>query len=68
MEIMSKSLTSQNILYEHHVVNQVACPMCQNDNETYEHLFLKCDFARVIWFGMLMDVRRSEFDIQDLPQ
>lgn len=36
------------------------CPLCGEHNETMEHLFLKCHFARAIWFdtplSFMMDI------------
>lgn len=28
------------------------CPLCMSENESIEHLFLFCDWTRMIWFGL----------------
>lgn len=28
-----------------------SCPICHEDRETTEHLFLRCNMARAVWFG-----------------
>jgi hypothetical protein len=33
------------------------CILCNNANETQDHLFLHCDLARAIWFGADINIR-----------
>jgi hypothetical protein len=33
------------------------CPLCDQAEETINHLFLSCIFARVFWFRLLQKVR-----------
>jgi hypothetical protein len=36
----------------------VACNLCTNDsNETMDHIFLQCEFARAVWFGADINIR-----------
>ena len=42
--------------------------MCHNVDETYEHLFIRWEFATIVWFGLPMGLRSLELDIQNLPQ
>ncbi|KAF7807038.1 uncharacterized protein G2W53_039199 [Senna tora] len=30
---------------------EAECPLCNREAETVEHLFLKCDWVRAVWFG-----------------
>ena len=30
-----------------------SCPLCDQDNETVQHLLISCDFARQVWFSIL---------------
>lgn len=36
-------------LFKRKLTMDVSCPVCGKDNETVEHLFFQCDFARRIW-------------------
>ncbi|KAM2634685.1 hypothetical protein EV1_025134 [Malus domestica] len=43
---------------------ETCCPQCGEDTETHVHLFFKCSFARVFWFGspLQLDVNLVEGD------
>lgn len=36
-----------------------SCPICHEDRETTEHLFLRCNMARAVWFGSHLGWRPS---------
>uniref|UniRef100_A0A2N9GQ04 Reverse transcriptase zinc-binding domain-containing protein n=1 Tax=Fagus sylvatica TaxID=28930 RepID=A0A2N9GQ04_FAGSY len=35
----------------------MSCILCNNTNETQDHLFLHCDLARAVWFGADIFIR-----------
>ena len=47
---------------EHHVINHLECLICHIIEETYEHLFLRSEFAKAVWFGMPIGFTSSELD------
>lgn len=42
-----------NLLKNKAGINNI-CHMCGEHNETIEHFFFKCDFARAIWYGTML--------------
>ncbi|XVF66356.1 hypothetical protein PTKIN_Ptkin10aG0029100 [Pterospermum kingtungense] len=42
------------------------CPMCEQENETTEHLFLLCPFARAVWFGSDLTIRMDLMEVTSL--
>ncbi|OVA08152.1 Reverse transcriptase zinc-binding domain [Macleaya cordata] len=49
--ILTKSLALKSSIARFNSSVDPSCPMCHLSLETYDHLFLKCDIARQIWFG-----------------
>lgn len=45
----SGCLLTKTQLFQKHVDINVACPMCNQDPETIEHVLLNCSFARDCW-------------------
>lgn len=38
------------------------CPLCNSQSENLEHIFLRCDFAKRIWFTSPWEMRPNEED------
>ena len=49
--VQSKILTADKLMSRHWPCNPI-CPLCNNDQETAEHLVLHCNFARQVWEKM----------------
>ncbi|XP_019233163.1 PREDICTED: uncharacterized protein LOC109213791 [Nicotiana attenuata] len=43
------------------VMTELICPLCDNDDESIEHLFFKCNFSAALWGKMLtwMEINRG---------
>lgn len=39
------------------------CPICHNNDELMEHLFLLCPWVENIWFGMVLNYKLNRDDI-----
>lgn len=49
--VESKILTADKLMSKHWPCNPI-CSLCNNDQETAEHLVLHCNFARQVWEKM----------------
>jgi len=49
--VESKILTADKLMSKHWPCNPI-CSLCNNDQETAEHLVLQCNFSRQVWEKM----------------
>ncbi|XWS30075.1 hypothetical protein CRYUN_Cryun24cG0087200 [Craigia yunnanensis] len=50
-KICSNSLPVPFVLHRFIPNISPLCPLCPKEDETLEHLFVKCPMARAVWFG-----------------
>ena len=43
-----------------------SCPICQQENESLEHLFFLCPLARAVWFGTELSIRTDGFALSSI--
>ena len=51
--MMNQRLVTVDRLAQWGVEVEKTCVLCKNDDETAEHLFIQCNFARRIWGRLL---------------
>lgn len=65
-QLLSGSISTQNRLIKHGVLNSSSCVFCQTSRENARHLFFNCPFSATIWnkvkalVGMDVSPRSSE--------
>ena len=42
--------------------------MCKMDDESLEHLFILCPFARAVWFGINLSIRTDAFSQTNIKE
>ncbi|KAJ1389468.1 Ribonuclease H domain [Sesbania bispinosa] len=47
----SKSLPVRGALHRRHLAQSPLCPICSQEEESIDHLFLRCDWTRAFWFA-----------------
>lgn len=41
-------------MFERKVLHSFSCVLCNEEAETYDHLFLECSFAQAVWLQSLL--------------
>ncbi|KAJ1378991.1 Ribonuclease H-like superfamily [Sesbania bispinosa] len=55
----SRSLPVRGALHRRHLAQDPLCPICSQEEESIDHLFLKCDWTRAFWFAAHPTLRPS---------
>jgi len=55
LALQNKILTQDNLIKRGHVIPN-RCPLCKNNLELGNHLFILCDFAREVWNFLTQDL------------
>lgn len=53
--VLSGCLASKENLFMQHLGDSPICPLCEQTSESLEHLFLLCDWVKLVWFGSPMN-------------
>ena len=59
-KLLHDSLPIFSILNSRGIAAPTRCLLCDDSDETINHLFLNCPFARAIWHGSILGVRTSD--------
>ncbi|KAF7824263.1 ribonuclease H [Senna tora] len=59
--IVTDALPNLVNLKRHHLQVDETCQLCGLQNETLDHVFLHCSFARAVWFGSSLSIRTEDF-------
>lgn len=62
-----KALATMVDLFDRKYSHSPTCPICQNDDESVEHIFLQCPWLEAIWFGGPLNYRVDRDDIPSWP-
>lgn len=52
---INKAIPTGDCLKSHHLSVNMHCIFCHDSEETMDHLFMHCHFARAIWFGSFLN-------------
>ncbi|KAK4268822.1 hypothetical protein QN277_022056 [Acacia crassicarpa] len=58
--LLSKAIATKAALFRRKRSQDSLCPVCENAEETIEHVFFHCPWTRCVWFGCSLGAR---FDI-----
>lgn len=58
--LLRDSLPTFLTLEHRGIANIGQCPLCDSDEESYTHLFLKCPFSRACWYGSQLAIQSSK--------
>ncbi|XP_028755351.1 uncharacterized protein LOC114714752 [Neltuma alba] len=64
--ILNNALASKDALFKRKCATNPVCPVCGDDTETLEHLFLLCEWVKVAWLGSVMGLNISPLNIQNI--
>ena len=56
-KLLHDSLPVFEVLNNRGITISSKCLMCNEDEESINHLFMHCPFARVIWHGSNLEIR-----------
>ena len=59
-KLLHDSLPVFSILTSRVIAAPTICLLCDDSDETINHLFLNCPFARAVWHGSILGVRTSD--------
>ena len=60
-KLCEKALLVKLSIQERRILSYASCPLCKNEIESINHLFLSCPFARGFWFGSNLSIRSDTF-------
>ncbi|XP_072090431.1 uncharacterized protein [Arachis hypogaea] len=60
---LNKASTSQN-LREHKSAITPRCSICQEEDETIEHVLLLCPWTRAVWFGSSLQIVPTAYNVR----
>ena len=66
--IINKAVASNDALFKRKCSSSPNCPICEQKEETLEHLFLLCPWVRRSWFASPLGLRISEYDIKSIEE
>lgn len=61
--VMNKAIASKEALFHWKCAPDPLCPICENEVETPEHLFLLCPWVRRAWYVAPVQLRLDEFNV-----
>lgn len=61
-KLLHESLPVLTNLNKRGIQTSNRCLMCEEDEETMSHLFLKCPFARAVWYESPFGIRTTELN------
>lgn len=67
-KMLNNSLPVCDNLRKRRVLRNGICPLCQMEEETGEHLFLLCDWTRMVWLGNQMQCIPRRENITSIDQ
>ncbi len=63
-KILNKAIPVKDELNRRRIPCETTCCLCNYEEESIDHLFLQCNFARAVWFGI--DINRRNLMIQHI--
>ncbi|KAL6279433.1 hypothetical protein ACE6H2_016314 [Prunus campanulata] len=55
--ILSNAIATKLNLFKRKISQSSMCPVCENNEESVEHLFLLCPWTAAVWFGSPLNYR-----------
>ena len=67
-KFLHESLPVFEVLNNRGILFSSNCLICNEENESLDHLFMKCPFTRAIWHGSNLAIRSSELQYRSVKQ
>ena len=67
-KIWQGALPTFSNLRAHHLRCDVGCAFCGFEDDIVDHVFLMCDFARAVWFGLSVSVRSCNMRFHNIQR
>ncbi|KAF7830391.1 ribonuclease H [Senna tora] len=61
--VLNNNLPACSVLIRHDMVLEDICINCGEKGESLNHIFLQCNFAKVVWFGTHLSYKPPDSDI-----
>lgn len=56
LEASNKAIPTMDVIKDHHIDHARVFSLCHAADESLDHIFLQCEFANFLWFGLSLSL------------